>query len=849
MAERQAGRLPLTVTIALRELRGGVRGFAIFVACLILGVTAIAGVGSLSRAILAGLDAKGAELMAADLEIRTFRGDLTQEEKAFLETLGPLTSVTRARSNVRAVESGRAAVAEVKAVAPGYPFYGDLELYGSAAAERPLQEILAPEDGVFGAVADEALGDRAGIGLGERLTLGGVEVELRAWLGNEPDRSNQGWQLGPTLMVAPAALNGAGLISEGSLVNYYYKLKLPAQAEIDAAKAALNEAFPDRRWTIRDRSRAAQGTRVFISRFGTFLVLVGLTALVVGGAGVSNAVRSYLDSRQETIATLKILGSPGALIFRVYCLQVVMLALIAVVVGLVFGAALPIAFSQTLADKLPVPPQTGVYPGPLIAAGAYGLLIALAFSIWPLGLARDLRPGLLMRVGDQGRRLPRVLYMAAAGAAAALVLLAAIVTSDIPGVAAGFLGGALVALALLRLAGEGIQWAAKRLPRLHNPVWRLAVANLHRPRAATASVVMSLGLGLSLFAMIALVQANITREIDDTVPANAPAYYFLDIQHFERDGFVELVEAVPGVTDVETAPWVRATITHLNGVPAGQAEVEPGSRWLLRGDRQMSYQWAFPEDNRIVAGEWMDPADPTPNQISVEVENGRGLGLRVGDRLDLNILGRPFEVTVSSLREVDWNGFAFNFIFLLDPRLIEGAPHTYLAKIETNSDAATEQAYQTVIANYPAVTAVPIGDIVEKLAGLLQELSLAIYATAAVTIAAGVVVLAGAIAAGHRRRLYDAAVFKIVGATRRTVLSAFVLEYLILGGITGVIALAIGSVAGWVVVSRVMTFPFQLAPLTMAAVVAISLLLTIGFGLGSSWQALGVRPARLLRTA
>ncbi len=387
--------------------------------------------------------------------------------------------------------------------------------------------MMARQDGLWGAVADEALADRLGLALGDVVQVGETQVQLRAWLEREPDRSNQGWQLGPSLMVAPGALQAADLLGTGSLVNYYYKIKLPPGANLQDVRRRIQDAYPDMDWSVRDRSRAAQGVRNFIDQFGTFLVLVGLTALVVGGAGVSNAVRSYLDTRRETIATFKVLGADGGLIFRLYFLQVLALALAAVIIGLSLGAGLPFAFSGTLSDRLPVPPEIGLYPAPLISAGIYGVMIAIAFSVWPLGRARDLRPAILLRVGGEAMaQWPRALYVGTAVAAVAAVVIAAITLSEIPGVAAGFLAGAGASLGLLWLAGQGIERLAARLPKPRRPVWRIAIANLYRPRAATGAVVMSLGLGLTLFATLTLVETNLGQQIDETIPEQAPAYYF-----------------------------------------------------------------------------------------------------------------------------------------------------------------------------------------------------------------------------------------------------------------------------------------------------------------------------------
>ena len=839
------GRSPV-LTLAVRELRGGTRGFRVFLGCLILGVAAIAGVGSLSRAITDGLDAEGARLLAGDLEIRSSRREIPQPLVEMLDDMGQVAKVTRMSSNARSPDTGKASVIELKAPSPGYPFYGGLE----TEPDRGLMTLLAQRDGQWGAVADRVLAQRLGIDLGDTVQIGSTRVTLRGYLLAEPDRANQGWQLGPSLLVPPEALEQSGLLGLGSVVRYYYKVKLDSGTGLAEARQRIRQAYPDASFSIRDRTGAAPGIRNFIEQFATFLTLVGLTALLVGGVGVSNAVKTYLDAKTETIATFKILGADGPTIFAVYMGQVLILALLAVFAGLALGAALPFLLQGPLAAKLPVPPAVGFYPAPLVSAALYGILIAIAFSIWPMGQARDISAGRLFRdVVAGGRAWPRRRYVIAAALAMTLVAAAAIGLSRLPGVAAAFIGASAAALVLLRLAGLGVQRAARRMPRTRRPHLRLAIANLHRPGAATGPVVMSLGLGLTLFATLAVVEGNLRNQINRGVPDKAPAFYFLDIQDYQRAPFEDLARSIDGVKEVATTPYVRATITHIDGVRADEAGVDEGSRWLLQGDKRMSYRGTLPDGNRIAAGRWWGPDYSGPPAISIDRDDALGLGAEVGDTLTLNIMGRTIEAEVMSHRLIDWSAFGFNFIFLLDPHTLRNAPHPYIGRLETTDPAVDERAYQTLIAEFPAVTAVPIRDIVADVRSLLNELAFAVRAVALITVIAGILVLAGAIAAGHRKRVYDAAVMKVVGAQRRDVLTAFVIEYLLLGAVTALIALVLGYAAGRIVVTEVMDLDFVAMPLAMVMTVAISLGLTVFMGLAGSWTALRVRPARLLRAA
>ncbi|RMD90599.1 MAG: FtsX-like permease family protein, partial [Alphaproteobacteria bacterium] len=482
-------------------------------------------------------------------------------------------------------------------------------------------------------------------------------------------------------------------------------------------------------------------------------------------------------------------------------------------------------------------------------ATLYGLLVTLIFTAWPLGLARDLPAARLFRkVVAPPQRLPRPAYLVLAAAATAGILVAAIALSEQRMLTAGFAAAAVLALALLRATGWALQRIAARLPRPRRPGLRLAIANLYRPGAATGPVVVSLGLGLTLFAALALVEGNMSREVAEQIPDRAPAFFFIDIQPHQRDEFIATAKGLPGVTNLVTVPSLRGTITRIKGVPAAEVKADPGSAWVLRGDRGLSYATEVPAGNALVAGQWWPPDYDGPPLVSMSAEEARGLGLDVGDSITVSVLGREITATVASLRQVEWGTFGFNFVILFDPHTLAAAPHGYMATLEASGEAEAG-AYRALTDRFPNVTAVRMKEVLGSVNAILERIGAAVRATALITILAGILVLAGALAAGHRHRLYDAAVFKILGATRRTVLGAFGIECVLLGFLTGIVGLLLGGLAGWVVVTRVMELDFTPLPGSMVLVVLLSTLLTLAFGLLATWSALAARPAAVLRSA
>lgn len=835
--------LTLALRLARRELRGGLRGFRIFIACLALGVAAIAGVGSLAAAIGEGLRSDGRALLGGDLELRLTHRQATPPELVWLAREAEVSTVANMRAIAHNRANDRRTLVELKAIDAAYPLYGALTFEPPVTAET----ALGLRDGVYGAAVEAALLDRLGAKLGDVLTVGDAMLQVRAAIRSEPDRGGGGLTLGPRLLIAAGALPGTGLVQPGSLVYWSYRVRLDPGADTAAFRRNVEAAFPDAGWQVRDYASASPGLREWVNRIGLFLTLVGLTALLVGGVGVGNAVRSYLDGKSETIATLKCLGAPGRVIFQVYLMQVLALALGGVVIGLALGAALPPLLSGLMADRLPVPARVGLYPAPLLLASAYGFLTALAFALWPLARARLVpAAGLFRDLVAPTRLLPGVPYVAATIAAFVALAAVAVISAEERRFALGFVAGAAASFILLRLVAALVVWIARRAGRPRSPYLRIAVANLHRPGAGTASVMLSLGLGLTLLVTVALIQGNLAHEVEQSMPAAAPAFFFIDIQPDQLVDFEALAKSVPGVTGVEVVPQLRGRIAKVNGVPAEQVAAGPASRWALRGDRGLTYAARVPPGSTVVEGQWW-PADyHGPPEISLDEGIARDLRLKPGDSLTINVLGRDMDARIANLRRIDWSTLGINFAIVFAPGAIEAAPHTFLATARAEGPAE-EALYRAVTDRFANVSPIRMKEVLATVNDLLGAIGRAIDVAAAVTLLAGVLVLGGALAAGHRRRVYDAVVLKVLGATRRDVMGAYVLEFGLLGLATAVVGGVLGWIAGWIVVAHVMTIEWVALPWVAAATASAGVVVTVALGLVGTFAALSRRPAAVLR--
>lgn len=831
--------MPLGLRLALRELRGGLTGLRLLAVCLFLGVAALAGVGSLSDAIIAGLSTRGQAILGGDVEVRVTHRTATAEERAAFARFGAVSETVRMRAMVRKADSDESVLGELKGVDAAYPLYGSFRLASGAALHPTLQGSTA--------VIAPALADRLDLEVGDIVEVGNARLRIAGVIAEEPDRAGEGFTLGPTILVALDTLPKTGLIQPGSLYRYHYRLKLPSNVQPATVTETLNERFPRAGWQIQDRSNGAPGVRRFVERLGQFLTLVGLTALVVAGVGVGNGVTSYLDAKSGTIATLKSLGATSRLIFQSYLLQVGLVSLVAVAAGAALGALIPWIVTTIVGSALPVPPVLALYPVPLLTACAYGMLIATAFALWPLAKARVVPAARLFRAGVEAGRWPSAGTIVTIGMAAALIVALALFQARERLFAAGFIAAAFGLLVLLSLLAALIRGLAARSPRPKTPLLRLAIGNLHRPGALTRQLIVALGLGLTLFATLAVIETNLAGQISRTLPARAPSYFFLDIPVAEIDAFRTAVRRAAPDGELRTVPSLRGPVTRVNGVPVSEMRNIPDGAWILRGDRGLTYATEVPEGNRVVAGRWWAADYTGPPLVSLDVEAAQALGLDIGDTITVSVLGVELTATIANLREVNWDSLGFNFVMVFAPGALEGAPHSFMATaaVEPGQERALAR---SVTRQFPSVSAIRVKDVIGAVDQIFGQLSAAVSAAASVTVAAGIAVLVGALAASRRARIYDAVLLKVLGATRGQVLRALLIEYGLLAAVVALLAFALGGAGGWYVVTRVLELEWQPDWAPVIATVVVGAAVTVLLGLVGSWSALSVRPNRALRS-
>ncbi|MBO6767748.1 MAG: FtsX-like permease family protein [Erythrobacter sp.] len=825
--------------IARRDLNARFRGLRLLLVCLFLGTGALAAIGSLTAAIEREIEANGREYLGGDLQVELWQRGLNEEERAALDELGDVSAGIRMQAMAR--YGDQAAPIELKAVDAAYPLYGELTLEDGRSVGSPRQDEAWLSPGAA---------DRLGVTPGDRITIGSATLGVGGIVANEPDRLSEGFQLGPTIIVAEDLPVRAGLIAPGSMYQTKTRVRFSDNRDIRETRNALEEQFPAQGFDIDTAERAAPGTDRFVDRMGEFLTLVGLAALVIAGIGIGGGVTSYLDARRQGIATLKILGASSGDIARIYALQIVAASLVGSLAGIAVGVALVPLLATALQGLLPVSSGLVLDPGAILLALAYGMLVALVFAAPPLLRARHFPAMALMRARVAPlARDPQALILVGGGLAAIVAL--ALLTAENPLLSGGFLAGAAGVLALLALLGLGIRKLAGALPRPQSPVARNALANLHRPGSSTGALVTALGFGLAAFVLLAAVQSAIDGNIAKRVPDRAPDYFVLDIPRDQVTEFETLVRQADPDADWRTVPALRGSVLAFG--PEGDMtrtldlEEIPDGAWALRGERGLTYSDTLPEGNELTEGDWWGPFYEGEPLVSVDEEFADAAGLEVGDMLTFGVLGVERTARIANLRRIDWESLGFNYVFVLSPNAIQDAPHNLAATVELTRGTPTGPLLQSLVAALPSTSVIEVGGVLEQARTILEQVGLATLAAASVAVLAGLAVLLGAIAAARAARTYDTVVLRVLGADRRQVLVMQLIEYVVLAGALALVALGIGSVAGWLVVTQLFEFDWLPDWGVILAVLGLGIAIVLAFALGASLPLLRAKPAQALR--
>lgn len=841
-------KLPLSLRIALRELRGGLSGFYIFLFCIVLGVSAISAISALSASMKSGLIKEGQAILGGDVELALNHRRVNSEEKAYLTSKGRTSEVAQMRAMAISNETKKNTLIGLKAVDDAFPLYGKMELESGQNLQSVLKEPLA-------AVVDPLLLKRLGLKLGDNVKIGNNTLKIAAQIKSEPDRLSGRPTLGPQVMISVETLKQIGLAEPGSLVRWAYRIRFPQQSEPNETLSKIRDdvktKYAESGFSVRDRNDPAPMIRRAISQMTGFLTFVGLTALIVGGVGIANGVTTYLERKRKTLAVFKCLGASSALIGRIYFFQVMIVASLGIAIGLLVGAGLPVIAQQVFSDLLPFELVAVTPPAIFAVATTYGILVSVLFILWPLGRAQRIKPLALIRetLDNQRQRPPRKFIWAAGLVAAALIAIT-ILTADRTMFAVYFCAGLTLLFAAFFALGHVLQKGFGLLPRPRVPEVALAITNLGAPGALTRSVTLSLGTGLSLLIAVALIDRSMVTELQTGLPKNAPNYFFLDIGKHQTQDFENYVKNATPDGVLNQAPMLRGRIVSLAGKASDTIKAPPNAAWVLRGDRGLTYAAKPPEGSNITKGDWWPENYEGEPLVSFEEEIAEGLGLKIGDEVVVNVLGRNVSARIANFRTLKWESLSINFVMIFSPNTLRGAPFNNLATLRTQDDpeeSSNTSFVQNLTEKFPNITVIRVKDTIEAVNEIFSKLMLGIRAAGALTLLAGSLVLAGALATAHRSRIYQAVILKTLGATRRRIIVSHLLEYLFLAIATALLSTILGSAVAWVTVTQLMDLSFSLSIRAILEALIVATFLVVILGTAGSWRALSAKASPQLR--
>jgi len=774
----------------LRDLRGAskVRSLWVFGACLLLGIALIAACGSLLQLVRDGFEQQERNLFGGDVQISQ-REPITVEQQAWLSSNANMSLLLELRT-MMGTEAGDFSVVELQSVDDAYPLYGQVSLSPDITLQEAVEQS---DDGVWGAAFDPALVQQLSLEVGQRVTIGDLEIELRAMILEQPDRSLRADFRGPPMIVDEGALRASGLLLPTSLVDFEYRLRIdedPIQW-----RERLMEAFPDASWEVQTVEERGELVGRRLDQVASVLLLIGFSTLLIGGLGVANSVSAYLQTKLRTIATLQSLGSRAPQVASIYIGQITLLAAIASTAGALLGSGVAWAAAQSLSERLPVTPSLQALLPPTLLAIILGVCTALAFTLPTLGRTLNMPTALLIKgLVSEKTRLPDAYRWATIAVGVAGLMLLLIFVPE-PLIAAGF----VVCIALLLLLLDGvvllIRRAAEKLMHVRaldgHFALRLAIAGLYRPGASLRPMLLSLGTALTLLVASALIIAATYRTLNDTVPERAPSLVLYDLQKPQVSDFNETVATLDGYQSHAIAPLVLGRLTSVNGESLIESDV--ASRALEANDEhKLSYRLQNIDNTTVDRGQWWPNDYAGPPLVAMEDREADQLGLQVGDTLEFTIMGEPIVATLSAI----YSQARFETSFWLEAVFTDDILEPFITRyigsvmLEPQADIAAQSALG---ASFPNVVTVRTAKILESSRSILSSAGLAMMLIAAVSLSASILVMASVVAVNRQRQVYEASIMHAMGTRMSVVMKSVVFEYLLLAIVLSIFAMVVGG--------------------------------------------------------
>ena len=838
----------------IAESRGAKRRMLFFVLCIAIGVGAVMTVKSFSNLVGETIHGQAKGLLSADLAIKgsweqsqkdlEYQKNILPAETEFL-FIKELHGMARFK-NPEAEGKQASLITELKTIplsGPQYPLYGEFK----SQPKKPLKELLSHR----GSVVEPSFLLKTGLKQGELFSLGKIKIRINGVVLSEPDRISRAFSIGPRVFISRASLDESGLIQPGSRVKHRTLIRLPHSFDLDKAQLLLERGLTDKSTSVRTYKDMQSSLSGSIERMGQYLGALGVIALLMGGIGVAMIVRTFMAQKLDTLAILNCLGATSKTLFKVYLLQSILMGLVGSLLGVSLGFFLTFLLPSKMEGLINLKLEPVFYWVPALQSLLLGCGTTILFCMWPLIRAVKTRPLRLFCRNFEAEDAQGTQFEGWLASLSLGLGLATMICWQAESIKRGliFLSALVISAGVLALASFFLLKILKAFPKSYSMTRRYGISNLSRPNNQATAIITCLGMGIMLILTVRLVQMDMLAMLNKNTEMRPPNYFFIDIQHDQKEIFSEVLDRVSPESEYTLTPLVRSRLHSVDERLIANWEYKDKKReeWFINREFVLTYMdGPPPEDNEVIEGEWWDKAGAKKAEVSLEQDAAKRLNAKIGSQLTIDIQGIPVSAMVTSIRKVNWRNMRTNFYMIYSPGALQGAPITYVATVNV-SDTKELELQHAIAEELPNITALSTRDIVNTLKTTLARLITLVDFMSGFAIAAGLFILSGSIASTKFRRLRESAVLKILGARRKVVASILGIEYATLGVISAFVGIGLAQGLSWVVMKYMIKSDWHLQPVTMVWGFLFAVLITVTTGILSSLDVIRDKPLKTLR--
>ena len=812
--------------LSLRELKGSFNEFKIVMISIFLGVFIITAVGSLSKNLKHEINNKSSELLGGDFELSTTYQEFPIKIKEWLEKNGKTSLIVELRTMLTSNQSVglKRRIVELKAVDQNWPLKGVPIIVPNKSINKSLK--MNNNNNNNGALIDASLQKQLEIKVGDVLQLGKTKIQINGIIKKEPDRMFSFATFGSRLLISNATLKASGLVIPGSLVKYKIKF-IPNNKNIDLS--FLNKFVQGTNISIKNIKNSTNNFNSFIDKTSLFISLVGLITLLISGVGISNGVKGYLIKKIKNIAIFKALGAQNSIVFKIYFFQIIFIFLISIIPALIAGISIPFLLKTLISDSFLSTFEPFIFWEPIIISFLFGLIVCILFTIIPISKTYEIKPIQLLRLSahhslnNYSKKISALLLILIF----ALCFLIFKLTNDIK-LSFYIFGVVLISFLILKGMTNLFFLFFRKLKFKIGSLLEIARKSLIRPDTFAKSIVISFSIGLALLITLNIIEESLEHKIANTINKQAPNYFLIDIQPNQINQVKALTAEFIGEDSLNAQPMLRGRVTAINNLKVENLKINKDVNWVLKRDRAFSWSNKTPKNVKIISGEWW-PNDYTgPLLLSIGDKVAKGLNVKIGDKIQFNILGRNFEAEIFNTREIIWQNMDINFIFILSKNKIQNAPHSWIATTTNTNKEMNNALIEKIVSNFSNISSVSVEETYVAIKSILNLLITIVNSIAFITLLSGVIVLAGILNVSKKDKLYEVAIFKILGARPKKIIFLWLQEFLIIGLMASLISILIGMSVSFILVTYIFQIDYYFNYITLITLsLIVPVLITI----------------------